>query len=126
MLGRVWSARTAEPLGPPVPLHDPRVEDRGASSFEPLFTPDGKRMLVVNYGMMGRYYTRMSIRVFDARTLEFLGGDFAHHHPDEGFEYAVSPDRTKILTLRGIPFTGKSNSEENWPKGGAIPASGTR
>ena len=113
-LGRLWNTATGQPLTESLRLDDPQFERRGWP--EAVFSPDGSRVLAINHHMLNRFYVRMSIQVFDGRTLAPLGGKFTHHYQDEFLDYKLSPDCTRVLTLQGLPFTGKDNSEEDWKK----------
>ena len=114
-MGRVWDSESGDPLTPSTRLDDPAFEGIGEPKIE--FSPDGSRLLAVNFHQLNRDYTRLSIHVFDGRTLERLASDFAYHNNDEfhGYYY-LSPDRSRVLTLKGVPFTGKGEDEEGWPE----------
>jgi serine/threonine protein kinase/WD40 repeat protein len=112
-LARIWDVATRQPLTENVRLDDPSFNGIGEPTLE--FTTDGSRLLAVNFQMLNRWYIRMSIHVFDGQTLELLGDGFAHHNDNEYLDYYLSPDRTRILTLHGIPYTGNGESDEEWP-----------
>lgn len=112
-MGRIWDIATAQPLTDSVRLDDTAFGGVGSPQLE--FSPDGSRLLAINEHMLNRWYTRISIHVFDGHTLELIGDGFAHHNDDEYLDHFLSPDRTHILTLHGIPYVGASESEEKWP-----------
>lgn len=111
-IGRLWSTQSSQPLTDGVRLDDPQLGGRSRPEIE--FTQNGKQFLAISGAMLNRHYVRMSIRVHDATTLELLADAFAHHHNDEYLKYRLSPDRSRVLTLHGKPFTGPGEDQEDW------------
>ena len=110
---RIWDAATGAPLTDVVSISMPEFQVRGRADLE--FTPDGTRLLAVKCELHNRDYCRLSIRMFDIRTLQPAGPTFGHHSAvDYGSWFRLSPDRTRVLTLHGV--RAKSN-DEPYPKG---------
>ena len=121
-MGRIWDAHSGKPLTETKRLDDSSFGKHGEPP-DIEFTPDGERLLAVNHHLLNRHYVRMSIHVFDSRCLELLSDKFAYHHNDEYLDFHLSPDRTRIFTRQGVPYTGKTVDEEDWKSPRSLPQS---
>jgi len=113
--GQVWDVATGKPLTASVCLDDSTYYVRGTASLQ--FTADGTHLLAIKSALHNRWYVRMSMRLFDPKDMSSSSPTLKHHNEVDVSEYFIlSPDKTRVLLIHGIPYDGEADSSSvNFP-----------
>jgi serine/threonine protein kinase/WD40 repeat protein len=110
--GQLWNVDTGEAMTAPANLDDPAFPVRGNATLQ--FTSDGLELLAIKSALHNRWYTRLSMRLFDGFTLDATSPTFMHHDEvDYADYYILSPDKRHVITPHGLQANGSENDSSD-------------